>query len=259
MPYRITKDCGASWEHPYTAAVATWGVSERQLKLAKAVAVGDIFLHFVDCVQAWAGHSEVIGPLQPNEHEEHADWKAALPWVIPIEKRTWLTRDLCVNTQRVDGLSHAHFHRQVTFSAMQNADDGKRIAEAIDAAASASPGVPSEEFLEKWNQGAEGYFKQIVKDLAQGACWLCGATAKSWMRPIHEQLGETSALKLGSGFLDAAHIEPHSDGGSMNPDNLRALCPNCHHVVDRLPEQERQRIFKLSEDERKKLFSQRTL
>ncbi len=36
----------------------------------------------------------------------------------------------------------------------------------------------------------------------------------------------------GQSIADIAHIEPHAGGGSIEPNNLLLLCPNCHRTTD---------------------------
>ena len=52
---------------------------------------------------------------------------------------------------------------------------------------------------------------------------------------ISLELAADQLKKLHWGFLKVAHVVPKSMGGAMMPDNVRALCPTCHRVVDRLP------------------------
>ncbi|HUG67575.1 MAG TPA: HNH endonuclease [Pirellulaceae bacterium] len=230
MAYRITKDCGTGWDE-CELVDEKWGLSDRQRRLAEKCQEGDVFLHFIDHVQAWAGYSEVIGTLQKNDRDSHTDWISALPWVIPIRKIRWLTKNECQATLDIPGLSHKNFHRQVTFSTVCE-DDGNLIAAAIENAAKVAVSEPSPDFESKWCEGAEAYYSHIAKTLAEGKCWLCGMSAADWMKCA----GLTDLLcdSLKVGFLDAAHIMSRRENGSVTPDNIRALCPNCHRIVDRL-------------------------
>lgn len=66
------------------------------------------------------------------------------------------------------------------------------------------------------NQVAESrndakYFRDIVYERTEGCCEACGVYA-----PF---------------ILELHHVVPVSRGGNGFPDNLAALCPNCHAVV----------------------------
>ena len=231
MQHRITKDCGSGWDEWCESGGQSWGVSERQHRVAANAQTGDIFLHFIDHVQAWAGYSQVIGPLRTNDRDSHADWISALPWVIPVRKMCWLKKNSCEATIDIVGLSHGNFYRQTAFSEIREGDS-KIIMAAIDSAGDVSLPEPSTNFESKWSEGSEAYYSQIVKDRAGGECWLCKMTAASWME--RAGLSEPLTDSIKNGFLDAAHIVPRRENGPMSPDNLRALCPNCHRIVDRL-------------------------
>lgn len=231
MAYRITKDCGAGWDEWCESDDLSWGVSDRQLRLAKTLRAGDVFLHFIDHVQVWGGYSEVVGALKHNDRDSNNECLSALPWVIPVKKIRCLKKESCQATLDIPGLSHSHFHRQAAFSEIRE-DDGKLIVAAIDSAAEIPVLVPTPEFESRWCEGADGYYSQIVKTLANGKCWLCGMTAADWME--RARLTDTLTDSIKDGFLDAAHVVPRRDDGPATPDNLRALCPNCHRIVDRL-------------------------
>ena len=241
MVYRITKDCGTGWDDWRRSVGLPWGVSERQRALAQNVRAGDVFLHYIDRVHAWACYSFVASGLQKNDRDSHPDWANALPSVIPIERGVWLTEAQCEQTVDIRGLSDKPYERQVAFSAVLKTDDTKLIMAAIDSAAAVSGQQPSPEFHARWLEGAEGYYKRIVKDLANGKCRLCGEDATSWAgKRVGVIIRDEDTARIINGFLDAAHIVPDCALGAMTPDNLRALCPNCHRVIDRLPQQERE-------------------
>lgn len=41
--------------------------------------------------------------------------------------------------------------------------------------------------------------------------------------------------------VEVAHIQARADGGLIAPENVRALCPTCHHIVDLLsPERKKE-------------------
>ena len=85
MVYCVTKDCGTGWDDTLKSPKPeAWGVSERQRSLAEKIRPGDVFLHYIDRVHAWAGYSMVTGKLQANDRDLHPDWVDALPQVIPI-------------------------------------------------------------------------------------------------------------------------------------------------------------------------------
>lgn len=245
MVYRITKDCGTGWDEVHGSAEAAWGVSERQRSLAEKVRPGDVFLHYIDRVHAWAGYSMVISKLQANDHDSHPDWVAALPQVILIARSVWLTEAQCENTVRIPDLSDKHYERQVAFTAV-DPKEALLIIAAIDGTPDVPGGQPSPEFHALWVEGAEGYYKGIVKDQANGKCQLCGEDGISWAaaKLVGIDVKGRDRVRIADGFLDAAHIVSDCDLGSMTPDNLRALCPNCHRVVDRLPGKQREALLR---------------
>lgn len=241
MEYRITKDCGTGWGSPSDVKDSQWGVSTGQLKRAENVAADDILIHYIDYANVWAGYSTVIGPMRPNDRDTDAATRAALPKVIPIRREVWLNAGQCERTVRIANLSHAHYHRQVAFHRLQPSD-----AELIIAAIKAAAAVdlpPSRDFLQLWNIGAESYYKGIVKDLADGVCWLCKTHAEAWLDNRGITLPANEIKKIRGSFLDAAHITAACEDGKMEPDNLRALCPSCHRMVDRLPPEHRNVIL----------------
>ncbi len=245
VKYRITKDCGTGWTgwaaKSLDPARIAWGVSNSQHRLAKNVVPGDIFLHYIDNVHAWAGWSTVSGSLRDNHRDSHADWLAALPYVIPIRRGTWLNEDQCERTVTVPRLSAKHYHRQAAFTIIPPTE-AELITEAIDTAV-AVQSTASSLFKERWVIGAESYYKGIVKQLAGGKCWLCQEDAASWAARAKILTSNEELQKIRDCFLDAAHILPDCELGPMTPDNLRALCPNCHRVVDRLSKERREMLL----------------
>jgi len=240
--YRITKDCGVGWDKTLSPAAAAWGVSETQRRLAKNVAPGDIFLHYIDYAHAWAGYSTVIGALQENHRDSDADWLAALPSVIPIEPRVWLNEGQCERTVAVPRLSDKHYQRRKAFTVIPPTE-AELIIEAIDAAGAVQSTVSSA-FHERWVTGAENYYKGIVKGLARGKCWLCEEDAASWATRTKISISEKEIERIRDAFLDAAHIFPNCALGPMTPDNLRPLCPTCHRIVDRLSNDRREKLLR---------------
>jgi len=248
VEYRITKDCGVGWDEPLPA-VAAWGVSESQRQRAEKITPGDIFLHFIDHVHAWAGYSTVTGLLQKNHRDSEADWLAALPYVIPIERGVRLNEGQCERNAPVSALSNKHYHRRVTFSRIPSSE-AKLIIEAIKTAA-AVQSTPSSAFHKRWLTGAENYYKGIVKGSASGKCWLCGEDAASWVTRAKVALSRAEIglsneeiESISHCFLDAAHIVANCDSGPMTPDNLRPLCPNCHRIADRLSNGRREKLLR---------------
>lgn len=241
MKYRITKDCGAGWDEGLKTATSAWGLSETQHPLAKRVAPGDIFLHYIDHAHSWAGYSTVSGALRANQRDANPDWRAALPFVIPMTPVVWLTQGQCERTVVVPGLPEKRYERQVTFTTIPATEAGL-IIEAIKFAKT-EQSTASAAFLERWNAGAKNYYKGITKRLADGNCWLCREDATScaarWGIPVSEK--DLQSFRYA--FLDAAHIVPDCVLGPTTPDNLRPLCPNCHRLVDRLPDECRKELL----------------
>lgn len=241
VEYRITKECGVGWGEPLPA-IAAWGVSESQRRLAKNVIPGDILLHYIDHAHAWAGYSVVSDVLQKNDRDSHPDWLAALPDVIPINRGIWLNMHQCEHTAAILGLPDKHYNRQVAFTSVP-ASEAKLIIAAIDAA-QAVQSMASDAFQKRWRIGAENYYGDIVRGLAGGKCWLCGDDAASWATRAGMALSKEELESICDSFLDVAHIKARSNLGPMTPDNLRALCPNCHRFVDRLSEERREKFLR---------------
>lgn len=61
--------------------------------------------------------------------------------------------------------------------------------------------------------------RKHVVDRAQGRCQLCGCDA-----PFKDSDGHP--------YLDVHFVVPFLEGGSDSPDNLVALCPNCHRRLE---------------------------
>lgn len=242
MKYRITKDCGTGWDDALGFSAAAWGVSESQRSLVERVAPGDVLLHYIDHAHAWAGYSRVGGAVQDNRRDSQRDWLAALPFAIPIEPGVWLDEGRCELTVVVPGLPDKHYERQVAFTSIPAAE-AVLIIEAIETA-DTSRCPPSPRFHERWKQDAESYYKGIVKALADGRCRLCGKDAAAWIARAALQVSVEEAAAIRGAFLDAAHIVSARDHGPMTPDNLRALCPNCHRIIDRLPAERRQELLR---------------
>jgi len=242
LRYFITKEFGTGWSESLTLADTAWGVSESQRGVAKNVAPEDIFLHFIDRAYSWAGFSTVTGNLQENHRDSHRCWLAALPYAIPIKPGIWLNEGQCEQTVLIHGLRGKHYYRQKAFTQIQ-ASEGRLIMDAIEAAAIASQ-EPSEEFHAKWIAHAESYYKGIAISQANGKCRMWGDNATTWAARAKTQLYEKELAKLHDSFLDVAHIVADSKSGSMTPDNLRALCPSCHRVVDRLSDERRGELLR---------------
>lgn len=64
--------------------------------------------------------------------------------------------------------------------------------------------------------------RRVLLARAKGRCELCDMEA-----PFQEMDGAP--------FLEVHHLVPVCKGGSNTPDNLVALCPNCHKKVDYSP------------------------
>ena len=242
MEYRITKDCGTGWDESYALkmqATVSWGVSDNQRWLAEKVAPGDIFLHYIDHAHVWAGYSTVSKAL--HDSEECGDWLEALPHAILVKPVIWLNKDQCHTTRVVPELSGKHYHRQRAFTSIP-ANEASLIIEAIKNA-SASQSKPGIKFEESWTAEAESYYKRIVKNRAFGKCRICGESAESWIDRIPITATKDEIAYIHDAFLDAAHITPVYRSGKMTPDNLRALCPNCHRIVDRLSQERREALL----------------
>ena len=63
------------------------------------------------------------------------------------------------------------------------------------------------------------YFRDAIRDSSRGRCEVCGY----FCHPI----------------LHIHHIKPVSKGGEGMPNNLIALCPNCHTTIHRLKDTEK--------------------
>jgi hypothetical protein len=241
MNYRITKDCGTGWDDAlkYQNQATTWGVSDNQKLLAEKVAHGDIFLHYIDHAHAWAGYSNVSGALRASD--EFGD---ALPYAIPIEPVVWLNKDQCEHTIAVIGLPTKHYERQRAFTSISS-DEASLIIEAIKSAVVyQSKQNVTFDFDKNWKAEAESYYKGIVKGTSRGKCRMCGEDAESWIGRIPIKATEEEVARMNKAFLDAAHIVPIQQNGPMTPENLRALCPNCHRIVDRLSLERREKLLR---------------
>lgn len=243
MNFFLTKEIGTAWSEINGGFDGRWGASEGQYSIARKIQKGDRLLHYVNSVRSWVGYSVATGPIQANTIDQSEDWRVALPYVIPISRGAWLTESQAQLTTQIDSLTHQNFHRPRTFSQILESD-GEKIVRAIDCATLESPKLQAE-FHTKWQYHAEAYYKGIVIALAKGNCQLCKANARVWANSMNVPLSEAELEKLQYSFLDAAHIMPNSTGGSMLADNLRALCPTCHRVLDRLDEDRRMEIFKI--------------
>lgn len=60
--------------------------------------------------------------------------------------------------------------------------------------------------------------KEFALRVAEGICQGCGEKA-----PFHDKTGDP--------FLEVHHLYRRSDGGADDPENVVALCPNCHQRV----------------------------
>jgi hypothetical protein len=238
MTYYITKDCGTGWEREYASDAYGWGVSQGQWRLADRLKPGDVLIHFVDHVQVWTEYSTVTAPLRQNDRDTHSDWLAALPWVVPVEPGVHLDRWRCQLTRAIPGVSDRH--RQSAFTAIPEGE-AVVIVEAIKRAKAEEKPVESAEFASLWNEDAEGYYGDIHKAKAGYKCEACGWEGMSWAKKF---LGGAPRPDdegcLAGWFLEIAHIKPRHKDGRVEPDNIRALCRNCHHTIDRM--QGKQRI-----------------
>lgn len=233
MAFRITMDCGVGWnEHLDSKAPYTWGVSKTQQRIAKSIAGGDILLHYIVRPRAWAGYSVVLNSVQQNNRDSLSD-RDAHPVVIPIEQGVWLDMGQAAHTLKIPELSAIQYHRKPTFTVV-NQDDSTKIKATIDAA-KCQQAKADKDFSDLWAFGSDNYYWPITRAVAAGRCWLCGDTAADWERKhLKLQLTEDELKKLRRDFIDIAHIKARVEGGPITPDNVRALCPTCHRMVDRL-------------------------
>ena len=243
MAFRITMDCGAGWDELLSSkAPYTWGVSQTQRRIAKNIAAGDVLLHYIVRPRVWAGYSVVLDSIQDNNRDSKCDQEAH-PVVIPIECSVWLRMDQCPQTFTIPGLSAIHYHRKPTFTVV-NENDAIRIKAAIDAARDQQSTV-DEDFADRWAFGSDNFYWPITRALAAGKCWLCGETAANWEQKHLTTLGlsEDELKKIRRDFIDVAHIKARAEGGPITPDNVRALCPTCHRMVDRLSPERRKELL----------------
>lgn len=233
MAFRITMDCGVGWnEHLESKAPYTWGVSKSQQRIAKNIAAGDILLHYIVRPRAWAGYSVVLDSVQENFRDSLTD-RDAHPVVIPIEQGVWLDMHEAAHTLKIPDLSPIQYHRKPTFTVV-NQDDATRIKAAIDAA-KGQLSIATTDFADLWALGSDNYYWPITRAVAAGRCWLCGETAADWERKhLKLKLSDDELKNLRRDFIDIAHIKARAEGGPISPDNVRALCPTCHRMVDRL-------------------------
>lgn len=241
MTYYITKDCGDGWDETMKAEnLPFWELSKRQEGLARKVAAGDVLLHYIDHVHAWAGYSEVTGRLEANTRGKNPDWCKALPFLLPIKSRVYLKKQQCTLTRNLAGVSDRH--RQPAFSRVPDEEAGviiKAIKDAKDAKLSGDK-VDDPAFIAAWKKGADGYYGDIRKAQAGYKCEACGADGITWAEKyLGGRLRKGDKESPPDWFLEAAHITARCKEGLAIPDNLRALCRNCHHLIDRLPDEER--------------------
>ncbi len=137
----------------------------------------------------------------------------------------------CAATTVVPGVER-HYERQRAFTKIR---DRKAAALIIDAISRAAEQGGDPDPPERWHVHADRYYTDIVRRQAGGACWLCGETVRDRLKALDLSLPEEELTRAEAGFLDIAHIRPRSRAGATDPGNLRALCPNCHRLVDRLP------------------------
>ena len=247
VQYWITKECGGWWGEMPDTSTKAWGVSDAQRRLAKRVEPSDILLHYIDSVRAWAGYSTVTGRLEANNRDSDKDWRDAIPSVIPIQAEVWLTMHQCEITKENPDLHSMKYHRKNAFTSIP-ANVAELIVEAIEAAKNKQC-IATAEFQKSLEIDAENYYWTIVRSRSKGRCWLCGETAASWIArqskflPIQESV----AKEIGEKFLDMAHIAARHKKGRMSPDNIRALCPNCHRIVDRIPDEARKLLLSAME------------
>jgi hypothetical protein len=244
MNYYISVDIGVSWDKlPGGELLNTWGISTSQEGLARKIQKGDVLLHYINHAQVWAGYSVVGGPIARTSSDEHADWRAALPWMIPIVNGKRLSKSQCQTLQFIDGVKDRHMQRAFT---VVPTNEAGLILGAIDRAAK-SEGAPNDpRFNVLWEQGADAYYGGIRKvDIADCKCEACGADGLYWAEKHlggHLRTGDRDSSP--EWFLVTAHIIARRDGGAVTPDNIRALCQNCHHSIDRLPKNEKEDFMK---------------
>jgi len=243
MTYYISVDIGVVWEDMLTRSkqLSSWGVSIRQKKKAEKIQQGDVLLHYINHVHVWAGYSIVGGPVASTSHDEHADWHAALPWTIPIKTGKYLSRSQCQGQYVVKGISGVKDrHRQPAFTVVPG-DEAKLIVGAIDHAATNEGTSEDPKFDHLWKQGADAYYGDIRKlDIAYCKCEACGNDGLNWSKNhLNGHLRHRDREALQDWFLEVAHIIARRDGGPVTPDNILALCRNCHHTIDRLPKNEK--------------------
>jgi hypothetical protein len=243
MNYYISVDIGIVWEDMLSQnkLLTFWGVSNRQKKKAEKIVHGDILLHYINHVQVWAGYSIVAGPVTITSQDEQADWRAALPWIIPIKSGKYLSRLQCQGQNSVKGIIGVKDrHRQGSFTKVPG-DEAELIVRAIEHAETSEGTSEDPGFLDKWNQGADNYYGDIRKlDIAHCKCEACGNDGLNWSKKhLKGYLRDSDRKAPPDWFLEAAHIIARRDGGAVTPDNILALCANCHHLIDRLPKDEK--------------------
>lgn len=62
------------------------------------------------------------------------------------------------------------------------------------------------------------YIKEMVKQIADGKCQMCGKDA-----PFYDTTSKP--------YLEEHHVQRLADGGKDSIDNVVAICPNCHRKI----------------------------
>ena len=235
--YWVELSLGIDWSNEVSDTRAPDGSEQTKLSViqysrAKNMQRGDILLHHVLGVQCWAGYSKIVEPPTPT-HDPQSEEDKAYPYSIRISRGIWLdSHDKCFLTCKVPGLSHYSWHRKGYVRV--DPKDAELIMRAVEAASDNTTDNADASFLEKWKVQRNTNASDICKQNAGYRCKLCGATDSSWCDK--QSISVATLRNSPTDFVHAHHIKSVANGGNASLDNLLCLCPNCHSLVQRLPE-----------------------
>lgn len=147
----------------------------------------------------YLGEYEYVGYEERTLSDTHGNSRRGLRFILePVE-----SEETTIPAEEIEGLSLSELYERAKQSAENTGSRGSRRTSG----ASSSRGYTRSEQV-----------KRYARKAAQGVCQGCDEEA-----PFIDKTGEP--------FLEVHHLYRRSDGGPDHPDNVIAICPNCHRRV----------------------------
>ncbi len=154
----------------------------------------------------------------PGVARRHREWLAVLGYVKADDGVVRLTDAgvaLCNDLQRASGQDRTS---TTTDRSSTPPGESTSVSELFNQAKQATPTTTGTSTVERQQYSRRDAVREFALADADGVCQGCGSDA-----PFLDKDGEP--------YLEVHHLYRRADGGADDPENVLAICPNCHRRV----------------------------